>query len=86
VTVSSAAVFALQNAAAAGIQGAGLDEPVDGGTFAVVASAPAVISALTGGSSVATSVAQMVASGTLASHARLSQARYFAPGGVPTWE
>jgi hypothetical protein len=86
VTVSSAAVFALQNAAAAGIQGAGLDEVGDGGCFTVLASAPAVVSALSGGSSLPTSVAQCVATGTLASHARLAHTRYFAPGGIPSWK
>jgi hypothetical protein len=87
VTVSPAAASAIW-AAAGAIQGAGLGTaPFDAGNSLVtIAQNPAVAAALAGGSSLATSVGQMVASGTLASHASLSQTRYFAPGGIPSWK
>jgi hypothetical protein len=88
VTVSPAAASAIWAAAAGAIQGAGLGTaPFDAGNSLVtIAQSPAAVAALAGGSNVGTSVAQMVASGTLASAARLSQVRYFAPGGIPSWK
>jgi hypothetical protein len=87
MTVGAAAASAIVAAAGRGIQGAGLGEAphFDGGTFVTLSRDPAVQAAL-GASSAATSVAQMVASGNLASHARLAQTRYFAPGGIPSWK
>ena len=86
MTVSPSAVAAIQAAAAGGIQGAGLGPPLGtGNSFTVIASDPAVVGAL-GASSVATSVAQICASGTLASHSRLGAVRYFAPGGIQSWK
>jgi hypothetical protein len=86
MTVSSQAVSALQSACARGYQGAGLNTVVDGGTFQTIAQDPGVIAALAGGSNVGTSVAQCVASNTLASHARLAFTRYFDPRGIPSWK
>jgi tRNA A37 threonylcarbamoyltransferase TsaD len=86
VTVSSAAVVALQGAAARGYQGAALNTAGDGNTFVTIAQDPGVIAALAGGSNVATSVAQMVPTGTLASHARLAHVRYFPPDLPRSWK
>jgi hypothetical protein len=88
VTVSPAAASASWAAAAGAIQDAGIGTaPFDAGNSLVtIAQNPAAAAALAGGSSLATSVAQMVASGTLASAARFSQVRYFAPGGIPSWK
>ena len=86
MTVGATAVAAIQDAAARGVQGAALNSVADGNTFAVIASAPAVVAALSGGSSVATSIAQMVASGNLASHARLAHTRYFPPDLPRSWK
>jgi hypothetical protein len=69
MTVGATAASAMVAAAAGGLQGAGLGAPPfgDGGAFVTITRNPAVTAALAGGSSVATSVAEMVASGALAS-------------------
>jgi hypothetical protein len=87
MTVSASAVAAIQAAAAGAYQGAGLGGPPfhDGNSFVTIVRDQTVIAAHAGGSVIASSVAQMVASGTLASYGRLAHTRYYAPGGIQSW-
>jgi hypothetical protein len=87
VTVGATAASAIVAAAGRGLQGAGLGAPPfgDGNAFVTIARDAAVIAAL-GASPAATSVAQMVASGGLASHARLAHTRYFPIPGIRSWK
>jgi hypothetical protein len=85
VTVSPAAASAIWAAAAGAIQGAGLANPGDGGTLYTLAQTPAVIAAL-GATPAASAVAEMVAAGNIASHARLTPVRYFTPNQIRSWK
>jgi hypothetical protein len=88
VTVSPAAASAIWAAAARAYQGVALGTaPFDAGnSLLTIAQAPSVAAALAGGSNLATSVAQMVATGDIASVARLAHVRYFDPDTIRNWE
>jgi hypothetical protein len=86
VTVSGPAASAIVAACSRGIQGAGLGPPLGAAnSFVTIASDGAVAAAL-GATPVGSAVAELVAAGGIASHARLAHTRFFPVPGIRSWK
>ena len=87
MTVSGPAASAIIGVAGRAIQGAGLgDVPFGNGGAQVTIDDDAAVTAALGATPVGSAVAEMVAAGTLASHARLAQVRFFPIPGIRSWK
>jgi hypothetical protein len=87
MAVSGPAASAIVAAAGRGLQGAGLGAPPHGAgnAFVTIENDPAVDAALAA-TPVGSAVAELVASGGLASHARLQHVRYFPIPAIRSWK